>query len=436
MPRQRWLRLFILAAALLVGSQSQAQETATRASHRLDLIPIDGNPDDLLRERRDMKRNEQLASTLSVLKKFGMTEEDLVNRINDPKFRENISKMDWNSPTLRQMIKGMGMNPEDVKEKLKGENLDRVSQQLSKPTLAPPEPTRPDNPPQQEHPAEKEPPPEQQPERVMPGQEGTVPLTQKEADTGDRLTNSPLGEYFESFASKIKPEWRNSPAAHRFVRALTERMGEKDGRWGPLADGASTMVDKIGQMSRATHLDRLLPANWSQNLKFPSMPTLNVGQHLPSLPSPGPVSVGASGPAAQGGGSLLWTIVGLAGLAVLIWAAGKRYPRGVDVVTQMRRQLGPWPVNPGKVASREELIRAFEYLSVLQIGPAARNWNHRHIAKNLGGGKRLPTAVTTAERLATLYERARYTPADEDLPADALAEARRGLCAFAGVNRS
>ena len=107
-------------------------------------------------------------------------------------------------------------------------------------------------------------------------------------------------------------------------------------------------------------------------------------------------------------------------------------------------KLGPWPVDPTAVRTREEWIRAFEYLSVLRLGPAARHWHHLAIAAGLGRFSR--KAVSTrgwgdasterrraAEQLAFLYERARYAPPGEPLPETALATAQRDLCLLAGV---
>jgi hypothetical protein len=98
------------------------------------------------------------------------------------------------------------------------------------------------------------------------------------------------------------------------------------------------------------------------------------------------------------------------------------------------RQLGPWPVDPTHVRTPAELIQAFEYLSLLRLGPDARSWNHRAIAAHLGARSSEDQRWRlAAEELASLYERARYAPAVDSLPADALVCARRDLCLLAGV---
>jgi hypothetical protein len=94
-------------------------------------------------------------------------------------------------------------------------------------------------------------------------------------------------------------------------------------------------------------------------------------------------------------------------------------------------RLGPWPVRPEAVSTRDELVRAFEYLALLLLGPVARNRNHRDIAADLVAAD--ATRRGAAERLAALYEQARYAPPDEALPDAELAAARADLSRLAGV---
>jgi hypothetical protein len=94
--------------------------------------------------------------------------------------------------------------------------------------------------------------------------------------------------------------------------------------------------------------------------------------------------------------------------------------------------LGPWPVDPRRIATREQLVQAFEYLSVLICGPTARTWTHHTIAATLAD--LAATHSETAMILARLYELARYAPLDEPLTAAEIAEARRLVCRLAGVS--
>jgi hypothetical protein len=94
--------------------------------------------------------------------------------------------------------------------------------------------------------------------------------------------------------------------------------------------------------------------------------------------------------------------------------------------------LGPWPVDPHRLASRQDVVVAFEHLSVLICGPVARTWTHTTIAAALS-----ELALAEPERammLARLYELARYTPVEEPLTTAELAEARRLVCRLAGFS--
>ncbi len=97
-----------------------------------------------------------------------------------------------------------------------------------------------------------------------------------------------------------------------------------------------------------------------------------------------------------------------------------------------RWQPGPWPIAPGAVSTRGDLVRAFEYLALLCVGPAALTCNHRELAQRLASDAN-GEHRRAADELADLYERARYTPDNESLVAEDLAAARHDLCLLAGV---
>jgi hypothetical protein len=124
---------------------------------------------------------------------------------------------------------------------------------------------------------------------------------------------------------------------------------------------------------------------------------------------------------------VIWIAIGIVAVAA-VWKllADRRAARTAAGLSGWR--LGPWPVDPAQVTTREELIRAFEYLSLLRFGRAARSWNHRAIAGRWGD-----QSAEAAQHLATLYEKARYAPPADPLPDDAVRDARRDLCLLAGV---
>ncbi|MCE9532015.1 MAG: DUF4129 domain-containing protein, partial [Planctomycetes bacterium] len=92
-----------------------------------------------------------------------------------------------------------------------------------------------------------------------------------------------------------------------------------------------------------------------------------------------------------------------------------------------------WPVDPMTVASREDVIKAFEYLSVSKCGMEAMNWHHNQIAKEMRGLS--PDLREAVETLAGLYEKARYAPAIDRFTESEIAEARSRLCQIAGVTK-
>ena len=97
-----------------------------------------------------------------------------------------------------------------------------------------------------------------------------------------------------------------------------------------------------------------------------------------------------------------------------------------------RTASGPWPIDPRQINTREDVVKAFEYLSVLICGPAAKTWTHNTIADSLAD--LAATHGETAVMLARLYELARYAPLDEPLTREELMEARELVCGLAGVS--
>jgi|GEM_PF-5073966 len=140
--------------------------------------------------------------------------------------------------------------------------------------------------------------------------------------------------------------------------------------------------------------------------------------------------IGGGGGGIGGGGSALAIIAGIAGaifLAVLLlrkWkmkqaekaAAILPHPNGIDF---------------DAIRTREQLVHAFDHVSLDQIGDEARSWNHRVIADQITEAR--PAHAEPADLLAGLYERARYAPLDEDLTAHEFSDARRDLRVIAGV---
>jgi hypothetical protein len=127
---------------------------------------------------------------------------------------------------------------------------------------------------------------------------------------------------------------------------------------------------------------------------------------------------------------LLLLLMALAVVAVVWWKYGKTIrPRAAGASPVGPR---PWPIDPREINSREDVVQAFEYLSVMICGPGAKMWTHSTIADELA--ELAQTHGEAAVKLARLYELARYAPLDEPLTRVELMEARRLVCDLAGVD--
>ena len=117
---------------------------------------------------------------------------------------------------------------------------------------------------------------------------------------------------------------------------------------------------------------------------------------------------------------------------IVFWIVWKNFRTPTPEVAYVAGGLGPWPIDPRRINTREDVVKAFEYLSVLICGPAAKTWTHSTIADALAD--LAATHGETAVMLARLYELARYAPLDEPLTHEELMEARELVCGLAGVS--
>jgi hypothetical protein len=158
---------------------------------------------------------------------------------------------------------------------------------------------------------------------------------------------------------------------------------------------------------------------------------------LPSLPNVGGPSVSMRTPSTADGDGWLSAVLCLLMLGVIVLVLWKKGfgPNGqAGCGADGEWRLGSWPVLPGAVSTRQDVIRAFEYLALLCFGPAAAVCHHRQLAERLAEqDSNNPGRRQAAEMLAWLYEQARYAPADETLSQEQLSDARHALSSLAGV---
>jgi hypothetical protein len=253
------------------------------------------------------------------------------------------------------------------------------------------------------------------------GEQGT-------ATPNERLNEERFREFIKNSNRWLPESLKDSDAVHRFAR----RFGERD--WGQSGDkniiperfrpnldlpdrvrGAGGLFDRtFGRIGRGPRLP---------NINAPNMPS---GPSLPSMPAPG----APSGAEAGGLVTVLMVLGGIIVGAFVIWKllvlpmrTKQEKPKGWE--------LGNWPVDPARIRTREELIKAFDHLALLNGGKPARHWHHREVADNLGKPDEIRRV--SADRLAVVYEHARYAPPQEQLPDVQFDLARRDLMTLAGA---
>jgi hypothetical protein len=264
------------------------------------------------------------------------------------------------------------------------------------------------------------------PQPTPPEMAGQSTPKSNEAEQKESETKKALAKAVETF--------KESGSLTKAIQSLSE--GDDSGssalnRWEEDSENAFDWA-RFGKETGIDRLEKWLPnIDWSNVAsKMPSVSGTgwNVGG-TPNLPA-GPTGL-------EPGSSILTVflvVLVLVVLGIAVWKFRSWFALGGADSANGPWHLGPWPVQPALVRTREELVRAFEYLSLLRLGRTARHWNHRHIAAELSQVKDIPAeGPDAATRLAAVYEHARYAPAADALADQEFEAARRDLCLLAGV---
>jgi hypothetical protein len=245
----------------------------------------------------------------------------------------------------------------------------------------------------------------------------------------------PLAKIAEAFVKKMDhsslPE--QYPAFGKFKDGIMAGKGA-DGHgftgtgW---EDALSNMISKSSKTNGggvSGDLPKVGPLDVPGGGGVPEVPS---APFVPDLSGLGGATSGLTGVTAAGGGlallQILLIVVVFVVVAVLVWKLlGQRRRHDPQMALAV---LGPWPVDPARIGTREQLVQAFEYLALLLLGSPARTANHRDIADSLGT---TPEKGQAADQLASLYEKARYDPVEGELPPADLTAARHDLLLLAG----
>lgn len=231
------------------------------------------------------------------------------------------------------------------------------------------------------------------------------------AEWAERLPRQKMGGLRDSQAMQDLVRQFSESAAKAVSGGDENNLAAQLARWESRIQGARDWLPhEIPELFRPVK-------SWDlSGLPRPNLPNVDFSPRaLPSAPS-FQFSSGDLGVVAN------VLLVGLA-LAVVAAAIWKIRRTAMSPEAKARRALGPWPIDPGSVSTREDVIRAFEYLSLLRCGEPARTWHHHAIAERLGN--------SDAHLLAELYEQARYAPSQQREPD--WTSARAPLTALAGV---
>ena len=388
------------------GDLSQAEN---RLSHRLNRTHNLQDLQDLIQPLRD---NPEL------LKQFkkDMRPED-VQRLLDETIKNNPSLLD--DPKLGELLKqadkikaGDQLGDDKTKElqKLAKDFFDQHKQDLP-PEFRPGDRTSSGPPPDLSH-SPEQPPHTPPPSLTPPSLPPKVPPPPAKPSWLSR-------EVLDGMAGIVKDADKSGDG--EALRTLIHEFGK-----GLDSGGDNSLAKAMSSLPKGWFTSD--DASWlANNLKPPSPP--NVGGNWSGGPAftSGGLSGGDSAGALE---AVIW-VAALGLIAVAVWMAVSTARRQAADARKKGWELGPWPVSPSQVSTREDLIRAFEYLAFLLLGPSARTLNHLDVAERLRPNDGLRAGA--AARLAHLYEQARYAPADESLPPEDLMAARGDLSALAGA---
>jgi hypothetical protein len=391
----------------------------------------------------------------------------------DPKLLEQLKELVKNNPKLQQSPnelakKFLEQNPDLMRDPQKIGQLQQLAQQM-KQGKTPEGNNSPGSSPQGNNPTPELPKAEPKNNQGMPkGSPANLPknmelpkqlpqppqITPKSIDAGNGLQppgNSPSQGMVQPKSGseqykKVAGWWENNlgslketPGVQQILAEMIQGASrEGDASWlnqafkgmDPSKGMDSQTLSKIGESfgnAQPPNLPDLglssLGDGWGKSIGNWAAPNINAPS---SMNMPGFTGVSGGGST----GALVGFVV-VAMLGIALWWLWPMWKRGSQTDPQALPGLGPWPVNPRKIADRETLIKAFEYLSVLLCGQPAMNWNHVTIAQQLL--ERVPNSAGIADQLAQVYAIARYTPQDQPLPDKVIQEARTYLCQLAGV---
>jgi hypothetical protein len=255
----------------------------------------------------------------------------------------------------------------------------------------------------------------------MPPQVKEEPKPKKDIDENkdDRKVNQ--------MKKWVKKNFGDSPALKNLAQQFSDRLNKAGNRkldwmpkmkkdWLPNFDWFKRK--KTPKKPEPEKAVTTVEHNNGGGFKIPDRPRLSMPEvRGPSLSRP---SFGVPGEGGIGANLGIFSFIILLLVGVAIWYY---YLKPAKVAPAPAVLLPTPPIDLLSLASRQDVILAFEFLSVVKCGAEAKNWHHKEIATKLGE----VTDVDAASGLAQLYEKARYTPENELFTDADLAAARQNV---------
>jgi hypothetical protein len=440
MNRRIWPLFGIVLLALPSGSAAQPTRSGQPLSHReiRGDMPDLANMESVLNERLSqavekgkLQDLQELFKNKALLKKLTgdqLTEQQLrvLDNIGPDKLSAILRDPRFNKLLDQAVAARKGRAGTLSKKQI--ESLENLADRRGE---LPPEPGSSDTPQVGTGPTPQDQPPEAGP-RHMP----QVPQVSADPATPPEEEGTWLERLLNPVTGKVMDELNDPSNVGAFQSALRSLGGLKEGKDGSeqfdLAgvwksaseDAASWMISGWRLPGRGADA----PSDWLHNVRG-AVP--DVSESVSGALSRLPAGRGGPGGMDERITRVAW-ILFAAAMAVIGWQLMMKRV-GTSGRPRAETAIGPWPVAPSAVASRDDLIRAFEYLAMLRLGAAGRTSNHRAVASRLNERELDTSRRAAAGELARLYERARYEPQPGPLPEADLAAARHDLTLLAGV---
>ena len=245
----------------------------------------------------------------------------------------------------------------------------------------------------------------------------------------------PLDPVAEEWMEWLEKNFGDSPAGQEALKEFATAMGKGDlkGVFDDLPELKNGEWKDFDDWGKANFGEgwKFRPPEWNlggpgmSGPKFGNGPNWNLG----GGPNVGTAGMGA--PDAAGGGvSVVAIVIGAVGALVLGAILYSKWKKDQEAKIALMAAAARHGLDLTHIRSRQELVEAFDALTVEKCGAEARNWNHRVVTDTLIDAR--PAVAAPAQELGDLYQKARYAPPQDDLTGGELTAAERDLRAVAG----